>query len=109
MCIRDRYNSWAKEEGGKGLGYIILEKNNGNLIGKGSIGKFFSEKAINELVKICKLNEKDAVFFSADKLKESERISGIVRQKLGKELKLINDKKFEFCWITDYPMYEYDV
>ena len=104
----DGYNNWAKEEGAKGLGYIILEKNNGNLIGKGPIGKFFSEKAINELVKICKLKEKDTVFFSSDKVKEAEKISGIARQKLGKELNLINNKKFEFCWITDYPMYQYD-
>jgi aspartyl-tRNA synthetase len=104
----DGYNNWAKEEGAKGLGYIILEKNKGKLIGKGPIGKFFSEKAIAELAKICKLKEKDTVFFSSDKVKEAERISGIVRQKLGKELNLINNKKFEFCWITDYPMYQYD-
>ena len=104
----DGYNNWAKEEGAKGLGYIILEKNNGKLIGKGPIGKFFSEKVISELAKICKLKEKDSVFFSADKVKDAERISGIVRQKLGKELNIINNKKFEFCWITDYPMYQYD-
>jgi len=104
----DGYNNWAKEEGAKGLGYILFEKNKGKLIGKGPIGKFFSEQAIHELVKICKLKERDAVFFSADKVKEAERISGIVRQKLGKDLNLINNKKFEFCWITDYPMYQYD-
>ena len=104
----DGYNNWAKEEGAKGLGYIILEKNNGKLVGKGPIGKFFSEKAISELAKICKLKDKDAVFFSSDKIKEVERISGIVRQKLGKELNLIDSNKFEFCWITDYPMYQYD-
>ncbi len=104
----DEYNNWAKEEGAKGLGYIILEKNNNKLIGKGPIGKFFSEKAITELAQICKLKDKDAVFFSADKKKEVERISGIVRQKLGRELNLINNKKFEFCWIIDYPMYQYD-
>ena len=104
----DGYNNWAKEEGAKGLGYIIFEKTNGKLIGKGPIGKFFSEKAIEELVKICKLKDKDALFFSSDKIKEAERISGIVRQKLGKDLNLINSKNFEFCWITDYPMYQYD-
>ena len=104
----DGYNNWAKEEGAKGLGYIILEKNNGKLTGKGPIGKFFSEKAISELAKICKLKDKDAVFFSSDKVKEAERISGIARQKLGIELNLINSKNFEFCWITDYPMYQYD-
>jgi len=104
----DKYNDWAKEEGAKGLGYIILEKKDGKLMGKGPIAKFFSEIAINELVKICKLTEKDSVFFSADKVKDAERISGIARQKLGKELNLIDSKKFEFCWITDYPMYQYD-
>ena len=104
----DGYNNWAKEEGAKGLAYIILEKNNGKLIGKGPIGKFFSEKSINELTKICQLKEKDSIFFSADKVKDAERISGIARQKLGKELNLINNKAFEFCWVIDYPMYQYD-
>jgi len=51
----DGYNNWAKEEGAKGLGYIILAKDNGKLIGKGPIGKFFSEEAIGELVKVCKI------------------------------------------------------
>jgi len=104
----DEYNNWAKEEGGKGLGYIIFEKKNGKLEGKGPIGKFFSGEAINELVKICKVTEKDALFFSSDKIKEAERISGIARQKIGKELNLIDNGRFEFCWITDYPMYQYD-
>ena len=104
----DGYNDWAKEEGAKGLGYIKIEKNKNKLIGKGPIGKFFSEKAIIELVKICKLKENDAVFFSSDKIKEVEKISGLVRQKLGKDLNLINNKKFEFCWITDFPMYQYN-
>ncbi|OUX33669.1 MAG: aspartate--tRNA ligase, partial [Pelagibacteraceae bacterium TMED268] len=45
----DGYNDWAKEEGAKGLGYILLEKNKDKLIGKGPIGKFFSEEAINHL------------------------------------------------------------
>ena len=103
----DKYNNWAKEEGAKGLGYILLEKNKNKLIGKGPIGKFFSEKAISELIKICKLKENDSVFFSSDKKKEAEKISGLVRQKLGKELNLINNKNFEFCWITDIPMYQY--
>ena len=103
----DKYNNWAKEEGAQGLGYIILEKNKDKLIGKGPIGKFFSEKAISELIKICKLKENDSVFFSSDKKKEAEKISGLVRQKLGKELNLINNKNFEFCWITDFPMYQY--
>ena len=104
----DEYNAWAKAEGGKGLGYIILEKNGNKLVAKGPIGKFFSEDAINELVKVCNLKENDAVFFSCDKVKNVEKISGHVRQKLGNELNLIDVNKFEFCWIVDFPMYQYD-
>ena len=104
----DSYNTWAKEEGAKGLGYVLLEKNKNKLTGKGPIGKFFSEDAIKELAKTGNLNDDDAVFFSCDKVKEAERISGLARQKLGINLNLIDYNKFEFCWITDYPMYQYD-
>ena len=104
----DEYNAWAKAEGGKGLGYIILEKNGNKLVAKGPIGKFFPEDAIDELVKVCNLKENDAVFFSCDKVKNVEKISGHVRQKLGNELNLIDVNKFEFCWIVDFPMYQYD-
>ena len=104
----DEYNAWAKAEGGKGLGYIILEKNGSKLVGKGPIGKFFPEDTIDELVKVCNLKENDAVFFSCDKVKNVEKISGHVRQKLGNELNLIDVNKFEFCWIVDFPMYQYD-
>ena len=104
----DEFNNWAKDEGAQGLGYIILEKDKGKLVSKGPIGKFFSENAIRELVKICKLKANDSVFFSCDKEKSVERICGLARQKLGKELNLIDNKKFEFCWIIDYPMYQYN-
>ena len=104
----DDYNNWAKEEGGKGLAYIILEKNNEKVIGKGPIAKLFSKNAMIELVKHCKLKTNDSVFFSCDKEKNVEKICGLARQKLGKDLGLINKKKFEFCWIIDFPMYKYD-
>ena len=104
----DEYNNWAKEEGAKGLGYITLEKDKGKLFGKGPIAKLFSEKAINELIKFCNLKENDSVFFSCDTKNNVEKISGLVRQKLGHELNLIDNRKFEFCWIIDFPMYRYD-
>ena len=104
----DDYNNWAKEEGGKGLGYITFEKEKDKLVGKGPIAKFFSDEAILEIVNKCNLKEKDAIFFSCDLEKNAEKISGLVRQKLGKDLNLINNKKFEFCWIVDFPMYKYD-
>ena len=104
----DEYNNWAKEEGAKGLGYILLQKAKEKILAKGPIAKFFSEKAINELVKVCNLKENDSVFFSCDTKSNVEKISGLTRQKLGRELGLINSKKFEFCWIIDFPMYKYD-
>ena len=104
----DEINSWAKEEGANGLGYILLEKTEGKLSGKGPIAKFFSDSAINEIVKTCGLNENDTVFFSCDNKKNAEKISGLARQKLGRELNLIDNKKFEFCWITDFPMYQFN-
>ena len=60
------------------------------------------------MVKICKLKENDAIFFSCDKEKNAEKICGLARQKIGKELDLIDNKKFEFCWIIDFPMYQFD-
>jgi len=104
----DEYNNWAKEEGAKGLGYIVLERAKEKLLGKGPIAKLFSEKAINELIKVCNLKENDSVFFSCDTKSNVEKISGLARQKLGQELNLIDSKKFEFCWIIDFPMYQYD-
>ena len=104
----DEFNNWAKEEGAKGLGYVLIEKNKEKYVGKGPIAKFFSEKAIEALVRVCKLKNNDAIFFSCDAQKNAERISGLARQKLGEKLKLIDNKKFEFCWIIDFPMYQYD-
>tara|TARA_B100001123_G_scaffold419665_1_gene525166 strand:+ start:847 stop:2643 length:1797 start_codon:yes stop_codon:yes gene_type:complete len=104
----DELNNWSKEEGAKGLGYIILGKEKGKLIGKGPIAKFFSEEAISKIANAGKLKENDAVFFSCDKKNNVEKISGLARNKLGQKLNLINNKKFEFCWIIDFPMYKYD-
>ena len=59
-------------------------------------------------MKNCKITEKDSVFFVCNKEKEATKFAGIARQKIGEELKLIDQNSFNFCWITDYPMYEYD-
>jgi len=104
----DEYNNWAKNEGAKGLGYITIEKVKDKLQGKGPIAKFFSENSLNEIIKFCNLKKNDAVFFSCETQSIAEKISGLTRQKLGKDLNLIDVKKFEFCWIVDFPMYQYD-
>ena len=72
-------------------GYIlILEKDKNKIVGKGPIAKFFSESAISDLMKSCKITEKDSVFFVCNKEKEANKFSGIARQKIGEELKLID-------------------
>ena len=104
----DGLNDWAISEGASGLAYITFEKVKNKIVGKGPIAKFFSENAILELIKNCKITEKDSVFFVCNKEKEAIKFSGLARQKIANELKLIDEKSFHFCWVTDYPMYEYD-
>jgi len=104
----DNLNNWAISQGANGMAYITFEKDKEKIIGKGPIAKFFSNQAVLELLKTCNLTEKDSVFFVCNQTSEALRFSGIARQKIGDELKLIDSKKFTFCWIVDYPMYHYD-
>ncbi|MDC3021130.1 aspartate--tRNA ligase [Pelagibacteraceae bacterium] len=104
----DSLNNWAIKEGASGLAYITFEKSGNKINGKGPIAKFFTEKSISELLKKCKISEKDSVFFVCNKENEANNFAGIARQKIAEELKIIDTNSFKFCWITDYPMYEYD-
>ena len=104
----DNLDKGAKAEGASGLGYIILEENNGKLEGKGPIAKFFSEEAINTLCKKINAKGSDAIFFVCDIKKNAEKFSAWARTEVAKNLELIKDNVFEFCWVTDYPMFEYN-
>jgi aspartyl-tRNA synthetase len=104
----DNLDKGAKKEGASGLGYIILESNNGKLEGKGPIAKFFSEDALNTLCKKINAVGGDAIFFVCDVKKNAEKFSAWARTEIEKNLELIKDNVFEFCWVTDYPMFEYN-
>ena len=104
----DNLDKWAKEQGWSGLAYFTLEKNKDLLTAKGPIGKFFSNDALEDLMKISKSNVGDSVFFACGKKSELEKILSQARTKIANQLNLINDDKFSFCWIVDYPMYEVD-
>ena len=104
----DGINNWAISEGASGLAYITFDKSSSKIIGKGPIAKFFSDNAILELMKNCKITEKDSVFFVCNNEKDAIKFSGIARQKIGEDLKIIDEESFRFCWVIDYPMYEYD-
>ena len=104
----DNLNEWAKKEGASGLAYLSIIKVKDKLAGSGPIAKYFSDNGINEIVKTCNLKEGDAVFFSCEKKQMAENISGLARQKIAKDLDLIQENQFQFCWIIDYPLYQFN-
>jgi len=103
----DNIDKWAKEQGASGLAYFTIEKND-KISGKGPVGKFFSEESLKEIMQLCNAEIGDSIFLSCGKNNEIEKILSISRDKIAKELDLIDDNQFAFCWIVDYPMYELD-
>ena len=103
----DNIDKWAKEQGASGLAYFTIEKNE-KISGKGPVGKFFSEESLKEIMKICKAEIGDSIFLACGKINEIEKILSISRDKIAKDLNLIDETIFAFCWIIDYPMYELD-
>ena len=103
----DNIDKWAKEQGASGLAYFTFEKER-ELKGKGPVGKFFGEKALIEIMKICEAKIGDSIFLACGKKNEVEKILSIARNKIAEDLKIIDENKFAFCWIVDYPMYEID-
>jgi len=104
----DKMNEWARGEGAPGLGYIVLEAEAGQLVGKGPIAKFLSAQAIAQLVEKTASKAGDALFFAADKAARAAFLAGHARLKIGNELGLTRKDVFEFCWIVDFPMYEWN-
>ena len=103
----DSIDRWAKEQGSSGLAYFTLEKDD-KINAKGPIGKFFSENALLEIMKLTNANIGDTVFLSCGKKNDVEKILSVARNKIAEDLDLIDNEIFSFCWIIDYPMYEID-
>ena len=103
----DNIDKWAKEQGASGLAYFTIEQDK-EIRGKGPVGKFFSEESLKEIMKICSAEVGDSIFLACGKKKEIEKILSLARDKIARDLDIIDQKKFAFCWIVDYPMYEYD-
>ncbi len=103
----DNIDKWAKEHGASGLAYFTLEKEK-EIKGKGPVGKFFSEDSLKEIMKNCDAEIGDSVFLACGKEKDINKILSAAREKIAKDLDIIDKKKFAFCWIVDYPMYEFD-
>ena len=105
----DKLNTWAREEGASGLGYINFEKkDNGEIAGKGPIANNLDIDLQTVLIQSLNIKLGDAIFFICDKYKEATKFGGVVINKIGLDLNIIKKDEFNFCWIVDFPMYERD-
>jgi len=100
----DDMNNWARGEGHSGLGYINIKEG----VPGGPIAKNHGEEATAKLIAALGLGPNDGVFFAAGKALQAAKLAGAARTRVGEELGLIEQGCFKFCWIVDFPMFEYD-
>ena len=103
----DNIDKWAKAQGASGLAYFTIDKGN-EISAKGPVGKFFSKDSLNEIMAKTGAEVGDSIFLACGKQEEVEKITSLARDKIGRDLSLIDENVFAFCWIIDYPMYEID-
>ncbi|MEP2101847.1 MAG: aspartate--tRNA ligase [Parasphingorhabdus sp.] len=100
----DDMNNWARGEGFAGLGYINMKEGAAG----GPIAKNHGEEGTAKLLADLGCGPDDGVFFAAGKEAEAAKLAGVARTRAAEQLGLINENEFKFCWVVDYPMYEYD-
>ena len=104
----DRMNSWAQGEGQPGLGYIFWRTENDKLEGAGPLAKNIGPERTEQIRSELGLKDGDAVFFVAGQPKAFAAFAGLARTRIGKDLNLIEEGVFKFCWIVDFPMFEWN-
>jgi aspartyl-tRNA synthetase len=100
----DGTNQWAKDEGFAGLGYINFKGGEGG----GGVAKNLGPERVAQLVAQMQLGPDDGVFFACAKPNVAAKLAGLARTRVGQELDLIEKNTFKFCWIVDFPMFEWD-
>ncbi|WP_337187312.1 aspartate--tRNA ligase [Phenylobacterium sp.] len=100
----DRMNAWAQGEGQPGLGYVFWSEDQGGW--GGPIAKNLGAPATDGLMTQLGLGHGDAAFFVAGDPKAFYKFAGLARTKVGTDLGLVSDDRFDFVWIVDFPMYE---
>ncbi|HEX7848868.1 MAG TPA: aspartate--tRNA ligase [Sphingomonas sp.] len=100
----DDMNSWAQSEGFAGLGYATRKAG----VFGGPIANNHGEEGMAKIAEALGLGPDDGVFFAAGKEAQAAKLAGLARTRVAEQLELIDDKRFEFCWIVDFPMFEYD-
>lgn len=104
----DRMNSWAQGEGQPGLGYIFWREEEGTIAGAGPIAKNIGPERTEAIRQQMGLEAGDACFFAAGNPSQFYSFAGAARDRAGKELGLLDEARFELCWIVDFPFYEWD-
>ncbi|WP_162651703.1 aspartate--tRNA ligase [Lentilitoribacter sp. Alg239-R112] len=104
----DRMNSWAQQQGQPGLGYIFWREEDGATVGAGPLAKNIGPERTEAIRTQLGLEAGDSCFFVAGLPSKFAAFAGAARDRAGSELKLIDENKFEFCWIVDFPFYEWD-
>jgi aspartyl-tRNA synthetase len=102
----DRMNAWAQHEGQPGLGYIFWRE--GEEGGAGPLAKNIGPERTRQIADQLKLGVGDAAFFIAGKPAQFVKFAGPARTKVGEELNLVKKDRFDFCWIVDFPMFEWN-
>src|SRR5690606_12771369 len=100
----DKMNDWARKEGAGGLGYIIFKDGEA----RGPIAKHLDEERLAKIREIPGLGEGDADLFPCDKAMRAAEPAGKARIRIGNELDICEKDVFRFCWVVDFPMFEYD-
>ncbi|TCP37472.1 aspartate--tRNA ligase [Sphingomonas sp. BK235] len=100
----DDMNAWAQGEGYAGLGYATRKAGEWG----GPIAKNHGEEKMNALADALALGPDDGLFFAAGKEAQAAKLAGLARTRVADQLGLIDTSRFEFCWIVDFPMFEYD-
>ncbi len=102
----DRMNAWAQAQGLPGMGYMFWRGADGAVEPAGPLAKNIGPERAEAIRRQLGLNAGDAAFFLAGKPAEFESIAGRARVEIGRDLGLIDDTRFAFAWIVDFPMYE---
>ncbi len=98
----DKLGDWTREQGGEGLGYVILAEG----AAKGPLAKFLEPAVLDALKRKAGVGDGDALFFLCGPRGATDKLAGALRTRLGQELDLLEKGTFRFCWIVDFPMYE---
>ena len=100
----DEMNSWAQSEGFPGLGYATQKDG----VFGGPIANNHGQEGMQAIAAALGIGPNDGIFFSAGKAAQAAKLAGLARTRVAEQLELIDQKRFEFCWIVDFPMFEYD-